>query len=152
MEYVHYGHKEFDESLFQPIQNDLFVKPNGGLWASPIGAKNGWKEWCEAENFKDCESSNSFRFSLSDNANVLHLRCTEDLKRLPLNPKAIGYALISKYWLDFEQILNSGIDAIEVHISEDNGDDWHDSLYYNLYGWDCDSILIMNKDIVEVIK
>lgn len=152
MIYIHYGHKEFNKSLFNPIQNELFVKPKGGLWASPINATSGWKDWCEAANFRDCEESNSFKFQLSSSANVLHIKHTEDLKGLPLNPKAIDYILLSKYWLDFEQILNSGTDAIEVHISEDNGDDWCNSLYYNLYGWDCDSILIMNKNIVEVIN
>ena len=42
--------------------------------------------------------------------------------------------------LDFEE-LKKEYDAIEVIIS--------DGLYYALYGWDCDSILILNKDIVE---
>ena len=42
--------------------------------------------------------------------------------------------------LDFEKIAEE-YDAIEVNI--DN------SLYYALYTWDCDSILIMNPNIIR---
>ena len=44
--------------------------------------------------------------------------------------------------LDFEK-LSHKYDAIEVNISSD------DELYYKLYGWDCDSILVMNPDVVQ---
>ena len=43
---------------------------------------------------------------------------------------------------DFEAILRQGYDAMEIHISE------CPSLYSAMYGWDVDSILIMNPDIV----
>ena len=48
-----------------------------------------------------------------------------------------------KVWttLDFEKLAQE-YDAIEVLISGDPG------LYYELYGWDCDSILIMNPEII----
>ena len=29
----------------------MWNKPYGGLWASDINAKYGWKSWCEDENF-----------------------------------------------------------------------------------------------------
>ena len=48
-------------------------------------------------------------------------------------------------FLDFEK-LSKEYDAIEVNISECR------DLYYSLYGWDCDSIVIMNPDIIEEIK
>ncbi|MFR3519297.1 MAG: hypothetical protein ACLTT4_12785 [Coprobacillus cateniformis] len=46
--------------------------------------------------------------------------------------------------LDFEE-LKRQYDAIEVNISNDYG------LYWKLYGWDCDSILVMNSDVVVEI-
>ena len=46
---------------------------------------------------------------------------------------------------DFEKLLSDGVDAIELFISDDR------ELYWSLYGWDCDSILIMNPDVVREI-
>ena len=40
MRYIHYGCTSFDKLKFQEIK--------GGLWASPIDAEYGWKDWCEA--------------------------------------------------------------------------------------------------------
>ena len=43
---------------------------------------------------------------------------------------------------DFEKMKENGIDAIFVEISNDH------RLYWALYGWDCDSIVVMNPDII----
>jgi len=48
-------------------------------------------------------------------------------------------------FLDFEKIKES-YDAIELLISKDQ------RLYYKLYGWDCDCILVLNKDAIEEVK
>ena len=45
-------------------------------------------------------------------------------------------------FIDFEKLAEQGWDAVEVKISNDM------RLYWALYGWDCDSILIMNPDVV----
>lgn len=39
--YVHYGHKTFDMRLFRSVTNGRYagIKPNGGLWASPVDAE-----------------------------------------------------------------------------------------------------------------
>ena len=43
-------------------------------------------------------------------------------------------------------------DGIEVLMSEEDNLDLAigEGLYWELYGWDCDSLLVFNKDIVEV--
>lgn len=46
------------------------------------------------------------------------------------------------YIPDFESLASNGVDAIEVFISEDI------ELYDKLLGWDVDSILIMNPEII----
>ena len=62
-EYIHYGHSEFRPELFREIKNRYaFVKPLGGLWASPVDAKLGWKEWCTDENFCVGRLLDSFTF------------------------------------------------------------------------------------------
>ena len=141
--YIHYGHKSFDINKFDKLQNEsCFVKPLGCLWASRIDAKFGWKDWNEIEHFRECNKNNSFIFKLKNNAKVLEIKNSKDLEKLPkVNPER----LISFICLDFEKIAKK-YDAIELFISEDR------KLYWDLYGWDCDSICIMNPNIIEEIK
>lgn len=141
-EYIHYGHKHFDKDLFKEIKNIIFVKPEGGLWASDVNSKNGWKEWTEAENYRTdtYRDDNYFKFKLKDNAKVLTLKTKDDLKRLPKNK--VPTFPIMREWLDFEKLAKH-YDAIEVFIEK---------LYWDLYGWDCDSLLVLNKEVVEEIE
>jgi hypothetical protein len=143
--YIHYGHKTFDKSKFKPILNMLgFTKPSGGLWASPIDSELGWKDWCESEDFRECKEEDSFTFTLKENSNILHIYSLEDLRNLPKMILDIKMFTV----LDFEKIKDSGVDGIELHLYSEH---YHD-LYNSLYGWDCDSILIMNPDIIEIKK
>ena len=140
--YIHYGHTKFDKSVFNKIKNvDCSTKPKGGLWASDIEAEHGWKDWGEAEEFRDCKEENSFSFVLSDNAKVLYIDSIDDLKVLPKIDDKFGMNFSSWILLDFEKLAET-YDAVEVSISSDF------DLYYKLYGWDCDSIVIMNPDVV----
>ena len=140
--YIHYGHTKFDKSMFNKIKNvDCSTKPKGGLWASDVEAEHGWKDWCEAEEFRDCKEENSFSFVLSDNAKVLYIDSIDDLKVLPKVDDKFGMNFLSWVLLDFEKLAET-YDAVEVSISSDF------DLYYQLYGWDCDSIVIMNPDVV----
>lgn len=139
--YIHYGHHQFDSNLFREIKNRPFgwVKPYGGLWASNINASYGWKDWCKDENFRECNEENSFKFTLKNGTKVLKIDNADLLKKLPV----IDVYPINVH-LDFEK-LKQQYDAIEVIISNDN------RLYWDLYGWDCDSILIFNKDCIEIL-
>ena len=140
--YIHYGHTKFDKCIFTKIKNvDCSTKPKGGLWASDVEAEHGWKDWCEAEEFRDCKEDDSFSFILSDNAKVLYINSIDDLKALPKVDDKFGINFSSWILLDFEKLAET-YDAVEVSISSDF------DLYYQLYGWDCDSIVIMNPDIV----
>lgn len=144
--FIHYGHKEFDENMFVKISNSPYfrTKPDGGLWASDVEAKYGWKDWCKAENFRDRIEENSFEFVLTDNAKVLCINSVNDLRKLP---KAEDDEFLISSWvtLDFEK-LSKMYDVIEVNISND----W--DLYFTLYGWDCDSIVVMNPEVIEDIR
>lgn len=55
--------------------------------------------------------------------------------------------------LDFEELAKE-YDGIEVLMSEEDNLDLAigEGLYWELYGWDCDSLLVFNKDIVEVLE
>ena len=140
--YIHYGHHQFDSELFLEIKNRPFgwIKPYGGLWASNINAAYGWKDWCNDESFRECNEENSFKFTLKEGTKVLKIDNADLLKKLPVFDN-----YIMSVHLDFEK-LKQQYDAIEVIISNDN------KLYWDLYGWDCDSILIFNKDCIDILK
>ena len=142
--FIHYGTTSFDPDSFMPIKNEVcFTKPSGGLWASPADAARSWKDWCRDVSWP-CEEEISFSFTMKESANVLRIKSAESLKDLP--KIELEFLSFRPSWecLDFEQLRHEGVDAILVYISEDY------RLNRMLYGWDCDSILVMNKDIIII--
>lgn len=143
--FITYGLGEYDKSEFQRIKNRNFIKPYGGLWSSPVNSDWGWKDWCLSEDFNVEKLSNSFEFSLNDNAKIYVIDEFSDLGFLVMGNK---YRFVS-WWgdsiiLDFEK-LSKVYDAI---LLTDKGQ--IDTRYTNpgLYGWDCESILVMNPDCI----
>lgn len=71
--YIHYGHTKFDKDSFTKIKNvDCSTKPRGGLWASDINTKYGWKEWCNENEFRDCNKENSFTLKSHSNYTLVN--------------------------------------------------------------------------------
>lgn len=157
--YRHYGNNKFDKDNFIKVTNALYSnKPKGGLWASPTKDVDlSWKEWCEQEEFKLGSLDKHFDFTLKDNAKVLTITSIKDLDPLPLREDEDA---TSNVWvnLDFETIAKE-YDAMMVYLYRDTSSEEEyyktlirdNSLYYKLYGWDVDSIVVFNPDIVEVI-
>ncbi len=141
--YIHYGHKKFEKDKFIEIQNQLFNKPIGGLWASSLNSKYGWKEWNESEKLVECNEFNSFKFQLKKDARILEIDSHEVVLKLPVQGKYDMSCCM--LLIDFEKIKNS-YDAIEFLVTKDR------QLYWDLYGWDCDSILILNKECIVEVK
>lgn len=142
--YVHDGGK-FDIKRFTPVKNKDFVKPLGGLWGSPIDSAYGWQQWCKDNNFgKDkYNKDDSFLFELKFGTKLLYIDNAEMLETLP----KVENEILSKCFvlLDFEKLATE-YDAIEVNISADQ------QLYWDLYGWDVDSILVMNPNVIQVLE
>lgn len=154
--YIHYGTTNFDPSKGFPIKNEPhWVKPGGGLWASRINASRGWKDWCESEDYNHTDFTKSFQFTVKEGANIAVIKTVEDLMKLPMQDGCDynEYKVVGHYWIDFEKCLELGIDAVEICYY---GDEYEDSeywpLHYILYGWDCDSIVILNPDVVEPLE
>jgi len=154
IECIHYGSSHYDPQKFKAIKNNsLFVKPEGGLWGSFKNAPYGWKEWCEDQDFHTEKLKNHFMFTLAPHAHILEINNKEDLTELPkmeplvVNGKELP-TLTPWVLLDFEKLLADGVDAIQVNMSNDTATSFTDGLYQALYGWDCDSVLVMNKDII----
>ena len=147
--YIHYGATHYNKAIFNEVKNiSLFPKPTGGLWASPEDAEFGWKEWCLREDSDDdCCEHNSFRFKLTESANIIKITSAKDLSALPLQSReGLPLDICSWVCLDFERIVADGVDAIEIVMSND----WS-ALHFALYGWDCDSILVLNPDVIVQI-
>lgn len=141
--YIHYGHGTYVTP--DPIRNRdyLFTKPIGGLWASRKDTDYGWKQWCEQEEFRLDTFDTYFEFTLKDKARILVIRHEDQLDNLPkLQPYDKDDAY-SECYLDFEE-LKKQYDVIEFF------EDYR--LHWRLYGWDCDSILVMNPDVVEILQ
>lgn len=146
--YIHYGDDQF--RTMNPIANrSYFTKPRGGLWASrendPEQEERGltWRRWCEKEEFRLDQFDRYFLFKLKEGAKVLELDSVEQLENLPKLAPYNKNDEWSECRLDFEKLAKE-YDAIEVSKI------WR--LYWALYGWDCDSILIMNPDIVDILE
>lgn len=100
--YIHYGSPEFEESEFDPIENEFEMvgflwykfplpKCDGGLWASPESSKFGWEWFCTTNKHENWESEyeegGSFKFKLRDNSRVLFLSKFEQLETIPIHRK-----------------------------------------------------------------
>lgn len=149
-EYIHYGHKKFIDELFEPIrERALFVKPYGGLWASRSDSTDSWKKWCENNEFHLSKYSddNYFKFYLKQGTRILVIDDHKKLKDLPhiKIKERFGFEFDELHFLDFQKLAKE-YDAMEVLISKDH------RLYWDLYGWDCDSLLVFNKDCIESIS
>lgn len=141
MRYIHYGHNAFSKSEFSPIKNhNTWIKPSGGLWGSRPNSEFGWKVWCIDNNFRLERLRDYFCFTLTHDTRKLDITRPSDLEVLPKLPGSEQFG--SSVFLDFEQISND-YDAVEVFL---NGDLDFQSI---LCGWDCNSILILNPDVVR---
>ena len=150
--YIHYGATEFDPEKGFPIENNKgWIKPKGGLWASRINATRGWKDWCEVEDFRECTEKLSFKFTIKNGSNIVTIKSLEDLEKLPVQEGSRWSKDTPwrSYIIDFEKCIDQGIDAVELCIYGDEYDcDDYFELHNSLYGWDCDSIVILNPNAV----
>ena len=144
---VHFGASEYRAELVGRIRNTRWVKPNGGIWTSPVGSDYGWDVWCRAEEFRTENLKQSFLLRVNPDSKILIIDTLEDLLKLPRIEKGEGF--YGRMYLDFEMISNK-FDAIWLTV---NGQ-WETRLSQpmNLYGWDVETIFVMNPDCVYQIE
>lgn len=141
--YIHYGNDQFFKPT--PIRNNQgWCKPRGGMWASRKDDEFGWINWCRKEEFHLEDLETSFEFTLRDGARVLLLSDPDQLDILPKTDDRYEKGNWSRTCnLDFVALMKD-YDAVELT-------KWY-RFQWPLYSWDCNCILIMNPDIVEVIE
>lgn len=90
----------------------------------------------------------NFSYVIIQKLPIIH--CMKDLDCLP----TIG-SNCSIFWnkvIDFEECVRQGYDAIELcWYGSEYKDKKADDMYFGLYGWDCDSIVILNPSVVVPI-
>ena len=161
--FVSYGLGEYDPNLFDAIKNTKYnIKPLGGLWTSPKESKYGWIDFCRNENYyKSGGFKTGFEFQLKPNSSVYIINTFYDLIKAPYKIKDPLYSGISynQNFIDYEKMAEE-YDAIwltddgqyETRLPEMNGLFDFDGRVINLYGWDCESLIILRKDCIINIK
>lgn len=145
MKYLHIGSDRFNKSLFRPVSEYLPMKPFGGFWSSPIGdSYYTWELWNQTSNFiEDIQNQPRFEFELKATTRVLTIDSINSYKELLKNYGVTSRIIPREKTINWEQLTND-YDAILVLISKCS------ELYFLLYGWDCDSLLVLNPDCVQV--
>lgn len=135
-EYAHYGcsSEEYNIDKFEKVKNlPCSTKPFGGFWASPTK-----KSLCR-----------KFYFCLSVDAHVFRIENMDDYNALPkIDTENDGIERKAEF-IDFEECMRQGIDAIEyVYSIVHRNENIRDEMDIKMQGWDGDTILIMNPNII----
>ena len=122
---------------FTPIKNRKHMKPEGGLWASPVCSNYGWREWCEAESWGDLKS----RFETEFTGRTLVIDSLLDLGGVIWQEDSYGIG-----YPDYEAMLGMGVDSIFL---TEKGQQETRFSHPGLYGYDCECVLVMNPECVR---
>lgn len=147
--WIFINNDKITKEKFNRIQNGSFIKPKGGLWLSPYTKDNEytsqWHYFLTNEMDINTKGMKGTIVRIKENARILVIDSLDDLKKifekyeLPLD--------VSTFFrvLDFEKLAKD-YDAI---LLTEKGQ-WLTRLSQpNLYGWDIESMLVMNFDIIE---
>lgn len=141
---ITYGITHFDKRKFYGACASANNKPDGGFWTAPAGRIYGWYKWCVENEFK-----------------------IEDLKQRA-HMWVTGHGLVINGRVDFEHYVNCGY--ISYNVYGDLTLDWTtirhrgeydfvwvteralDECYNEFYGWDVESIVVLNPKCVKNIQ
>lgn len=140
--YLHYGTDIFRPELFKSIKNrENFNKPANGFWGTPINGGYTWRDYCQDELPYLCYLLNKVcLFRLKPGAKMIRIEKKEDVEEIKHYQKEGIYS--TSYPLDYEQLAKE-YDAIEW---------WkNDFTHWQFYGWDIDSIVVLNASAIEPI-
>ena len=150
--WVTLGKKSLNKEYFiKPRNRSHFIKPLGGLWASPLKIQgnfiSAWHEWCYY-NMEEWLDDNAVVYELKDNAKILTIDSLNDLEEVLKTDYVDSKFGTSEKNLNFQTLANK-YDAIYLTEKGEAETRWSEN---NLYGWDCESLLILNFDCIENIE
>jgi len=137
--------------------NGFLFKPDKGFWGSPVDASYGWKEWTESENFRDYDYNNPIYWILTD-GKILQIdwddvkdKTSSDLVKYITKPYDIVFTLNDLYLvLDWDKMLKDGIVAVQL-MDGCIGHRFINELEKQFNGWDCESIVVLDKSRLKFI-
>jgi len=122
-------------SKMEPVTNDRFHKPQGGLWTSTANDEtvSGWYEWGKNEGMI---APNAVTWTLIPEPNALLVEIDSYGDLTALVAQYGGSGSYGQLVIDFEAMARDGYDG--MHLT-DRGQ-WATRMSKpNLYGWDCES-------------
>lgn len=131
----------------------FLFKPDEGFWGSPVDAEYGWKEWCENEEFGNYDFNKPVYWTLTsgkilqvnwdevENKETSNL--TKYIKPIYVNPVMIG-DYCSYSILDWDEMLKDDIVAVQL-MDGYIGHCFKYDLEERFNGWDCESIVVLDK-------
>ena len=147
---IHYGSDTFEPRNYGSMKLRClsYDKPTG-LWASPIDSEWSWKDWCFSNNFHTERFDKSFQFTLKDDTKILKINRPEDISDYVIVIDELSFSPeFPFYGLDLDRIYTE-YDAMEVTMSDHWGDMHNHRIFYT---WDCDSIVIWNREKIILTK
>jgi len=136
MECIHYTSNPAWELQPITVANGSHTKPFGALWASPAGSGRSWSQWCRESDFRIDTLAVRVSLDISlENAIVIDTK--DDLYKLDWRQDGLYR------YPDWENMANRGVDVVYL---TSNG---LDSTTFELYGWDCESVVVLNSQAVS---
>lgn len=144
----HYAHRGPVGPIESREQGAPDAKPRG-LWVSVEGNGDGWREWCEAEDFRT-DWTHAYDVTLTEGANILLLSTpydlddfTEDFERVRDDARPWRHGL----HIDWRRVAEE-YDGIIITPYQ-----WRrrmELMWY--YGWDCASGCIWRSDAIAALN
>ena len=136
MECIHYTANESWTLKPITVANGSHTKPFGALWASPVDSGRSWSQWCRESDFRIDTLAVGVSLDISlENAIVIDTK--DDLYKLDWRQDGLYR------YPDWENMANRGVDVVYL---TSNG---LDSTTFELYGWDCESVVVLNSQAVS---
>lgn len=147
IQFIHYGSNDFNINKFYNIKNLFRYKPSGWLWWSPLNSKFWWKEFCIKNNFNTATLDNCFNFKIQETSNIYIIDNLDDIQYLKNN-----FLLTNEFDLELLDYENLAREYDWLFFSYNANKLVKNRKYIDMFNfYDCESILIFNKHIINVI-